>query len=108
VRSAEHLKKARELGGSERAGVEKIQAMLQDLQDRSMLKTLERTSYAVEHKHTFSSCRGNLRITAEGVEFKTGDTDHSFYETYNTIRSFSVEGTAFQSARGTTRSTTSG
>jgi tetratricopeptide (TPR) repeat protein len=92
VRSAEHLKKARDLGGSEKYAADKIQAMLQDLQDRSVLKTLEKTPYAVEHKHTFSSCRGDLRITDEGVEFKTGETDHSFYETYSTIRSFSVDG----------------
>ena len=92
VRSAEHLKKARELGGSERYSPDKIQALLQDLQDRSVIKTLEKTPFAVEHKHTFSSCRGELRITDEGVEFKTGETDHSFYETYSTIRSFSVEG----------------
>jgi tetratricopeptide (TPR) repeat protein len=94
VRSAEHLKKARELGGSEKYSADKIQAMLQDLQSRSVLKTLEKTPYAVEHKHTFSSCRGELRITDEGVEFKTGETDHSFYETYGTIRSFSVDGDA--------------
>jgi hypothetical protein len=46
----------------------------------------------VEHKHVFSSCRGNLRITDQGVEFKTTETDHSFFETYSNLSSFGVEG----------------
>ena len=40
----------------------------------------------------FSSCRGTLRITDQGVEFKTTETDHSFFETYPNLGGFGVKG----------------
>jgi tetratricopeptide (TPR) repeat protein len=91
-RAEEHLKKAKDLGGAEKYSAERIQAMIQDLQDRAQLDAAQNMPFAVEHKHAFSSCRGTLRITEEGVEFKTTETDHSFYESYNVLRSFSVTG----------------
>jgi len=56
------------------------------------LDSLQKTAFAAEHKHAFSSCRGNLRITEDGVEYKTTETDHSFFESYGSLRSFSVAG----------------
>ena len=47
---------------------------------------------AVEHKHAFSSCRGNLILTEDGIEFRTTETDHSFFESYGSLRAFSLEG----------------
>lgn len=91
-RSVEHYKKAKELGGAEKYTPERIQALIQDLQDRKQLDLLQKAPFAVEHKHAFSSCRGNLRITGDGVEFKTTETDHSFFEPYSGLRSFSVGG----------------
>ena len=91
-KAIEHLEKARALGGVDKYSPERIQGMIQDLRDRIQLKTMQATPFPVEHKHTFSSCRGNLRITSEGVEFKTAETDHSFYETYSGLRNFSVAG----------------
>jgi len=91
-RSLDHLKKVKELGGAEKYGPEKLQAMIQDIEDRTQVVALHQTPFAVEHKHAFSSCRGNLRLTEEGVEYKTTETDHSFYEPYNGLRSFSVAG----------------
>jgi tetratricopeptide (TPR) repeat protein len=91
-RSLEHLKKVKELGGVEKYGPDKLQAMIQDLEDRMQVTALQQTLFAVEHKHAFSTCRGNLRLTEEGVEFKTTETDHSFYEPFNGLRGFSISG----------------
>ncbi len=91
-RAMEHLNKAKDLGGAEKYGPDKLQAMIQDLQDRLQTGLLQQTPFAVEHRHAFSSCRGNLRLTDEGVEYKTTETDHSFYEPYSGLRSFSVAG----------------
>jgi hypothetical protein len=66
--------------------------MIQDLLDRAQLNAWQKMPFAVEHKHTFSSCRGTLRITGEGVEFKTTETDHSFYEAYGNLRDFTMDG----------------
>jgi tetratricopeptide (TPR) repeat protein len=90
--AADHLEKARSLGGVDKYAPERIQAMLQDLRDRMQLSQMKNTPFAVEHLHFFSGCRGSLRITDDGVEFKTGETDHSFFETYAGLRTFTVIG----------------
>jgi hypothetical protein len=66
--------------------------MIKDLQQRSRLDSMETTPFPVEHKHAFSSCKGSLLITAQGVEFKTTENDHSFYEAYASLRSLAVQG----------------
>ena len=66
--------------------------MIQDLQDRMQLAAQHLVRFAAEHKHTFSSCKGNLRLTEEGVEYKTTETDHSFYEPFKGLRGFNVSG----------------
>jgi tetratricopeptide (TPR) repeat protein len=91
-RAAEHLEKAKELGGAEKYSVDRLQMMIQDLQDRFQLDAAQSTLFSVEHKHAFSSCRGTLKFAEGGVEFKTTETDHSFYEVYGTLRSFSITG----------------
>lgn len=91
-RAAEHLEKARELGGVDGYSVERLQAMILDLQDRSQLDAAQNKLFPVEHKHAFSSCRGTLRMAEGGVEFKTTETDHSFYEVYDTLKSFNIAG----------------
>jgi tetratricopeptide (TPR) repeat protein len=91
-RAEEHLTKAKDLGGAEKYPAERLQAMIQDLQDRSQLEVAQKTLFSVEHKHAFSSCRGTLLMAEGGVEFKTNETDHSFYEAYDTLRSFSISG----------------
>jgi len=91
-RAIEHYRKAKELGGVEKYSPERLQALIQDLQEREQLDSLQKTPFAAEHKHAFSSCRGNLRITEDGVEYKTTETDHSFFESYGSLRSFSVAG----------------
>jgi len=92
ARAAEHYKRAKDLGGVERYGPERLQALIQDLQDRMQIQAMQKAPFPVEHKHAFSSCRGNLHLTEGGVEYKASDTDHSFYEAYGNIRSFSVSG----------------
>ncbi len=92
VRASEHLKKAKDLGGVDKYSPERLQGMIQDLQDRQQLEAMRKVSYPVEHKHAFSSCRGSLRVTNEGIEFKTTETDHSFYELFKGLRSLSIEG----------------
>jgi tetratricopeptide (TPR) repeat protein len=88
----EHLRKAKELGGAEKYSSDRLQSMIQDLQDRAKASSILKVPFAVEHKHTFSSCKGNLRFTEEGMEFKTSETDHSFYEPYKGFRTFTFQG----------------
>jgi tetratricopeptide (TPR) repeat protein len=90
----EHLRKAKELGGGEKYTPDRLQAMIQDLKDRAEVKTVLKLliAVAVEHKHAISSCRGNLTFTEEGIEYRTTETDHSFYEIYKSVRAFTLEG----------------
>lgn len=88
----EHLRKAKELGGAEKYGPERLQGMIQDVQDRARTNSALRTPFSVEHRHAFSSCRGTIQFTDEGIEFRTTQTDHSFYETYKSLRSLAVGG----------------
>jgi tetratricopeptide (TPR) repeat protein len=90
--AVEHLERAKALGGADSYSPDRIQGMIRDLQERMQLKAVEATAFSVEHKHAFSNCRGSLRITDQGVEFKTSETDHSFFEAYANLRSFSVDG----------------
>ena len=88
----EHLRKAKELGGADKYTPEHLQRMIQDLQDRAQTFSVLKMAFPVEHKHAFSSCRGNLRFSEEGLEFRTAETDHSFYEAYRGMRGFAIEG----------------
>jgi tetratricopeptide (TPR) repeat protein len=91
-RAVVHYSKVRDLGGVDKYDPNRLDGMIRELQDRIQLDQLQATAFPVEHKHVFSSCRGNLYFTDEGVEYKTTETDHSFYEAYNRLRSFAVEG----------------
>jgi len=92
AQAMEHYEKAKSLGGVDKYTPDRITAMIQDLQDRMQLNAMQATAFPVEHKHVFSSCHGTLRITDEGVEFKTTESDHSFFEAYGDLRAFTVEG----------------
>ena len=89
----EHLLKAKELGGGEKYSTDKIQSMIQDLRDRAhATNTVLKLTFPVEHKHAFSSCRGTLTFSEEGMEYKTAESDHSFYEEFKGMREFSING----------------
>lgn len=88
----DHLLKAKELGGGERYTPDRLQSMIQDLRDRARASMIMKLSFSVEHKHAFSSCRGTLHFTEEGMEYRTGETNHSFYEAYKGMRGFAIEG----------------
>jgi tetratricopeptide (TPR) repeat protein len=88
----EHLRKAKELGGAESYNPARLQALIQDLQDRAQASSVLTMQFPVDHKHAFSSCRGNLSFTEEGMEFRTTATDHSFYESYKGMRGFAMQG----------------
>jgi tetratricopeptide (TPR) repeat protein len=92
AKAVEHLKKVKDLGGVEKYNPERLQAMIQDLQNRQQLEALHKVSFPVEHKHTFSSCRGNVRVLEEGIEYKTAETDHSFFEPFKGLRGVSING----------------
>jgi hypothetical protein len=66
--------------------------MIQDLQDRGKVNSMLKVPFPVEHKHTFSSCKGTIQFTEEGLEFRTSETDHSFYEPYKGFRAFAIQG----------------
>jgi tetratricopeptide (TPR) repeat protein len=89
----EHFKKAKDLGGTEKYNPDRLQAMIQDLHDRTQANSILNTLFQAEHKHAFSSCRGYLIFKEEGLEYQTAETDHSFYETYKELRSFVLQGT---------------
>jgi tetratricopeptide (TPR) repeat protein len=88
----EHLRKAKELGGAEKYSPERLQSMIQDLRDRAQASSIIKQPLAVEHRHSFSSCKGNILFTEEGFEYRTSETDHSFYESFKGLRGFAVEG----------------
>jgi len=92
AKAAEHLRKVKELGGTDKYSPERVQAMIRDVQERTSLNAVQNETFPVEHRHAFSSCRGGLVITQNGIEFKTTETDHSFYEAYGALRTFSVQG----------------
>lgn len=90
--AGEHLKKAMELGGSGDYTPARIRAMIQDLEDRASARTVLGTLIPVEHAHMISNCRGSIRFTEEGVEYITTETDHSFYESFQRLRTLSLQG----------------
>ena len=92
AKAQEHLRKAKELGGAEKYSTEKLQAMIQDLQDRAQASSILKIPFPVEHRHTFSGCRGHIQLTQEGIEFRTSETDHSLYESYKGLRMFDLKG----------------
>jgi tetratricopeptide (TPR) repeat protein len=92
AKAEEHLRKAKDLGGAENYSVKELQKRIEDIQDRIQANAVLKTPFAVEHKHTFSSCRGNILLTEEGIEFKTAETDHSFYEPFKGLREFDLKG----------------
>lgn len=91
-RAGQHLRRTKELGGAERYAPDRLEAMIQDLQQRGQVEAMHNVPFAVEHKHTFSSCRGNLRLTESGAEYKTTENDHSFFEPYKGLQSLTVTG----------------
>jgi tetratricopeptide (TPR) repeat protein len=88
----EHLRKAKDLGGAEKYSPERLQSMIQDVQDRAQASAVLHMPFLVEHRHTFSSCRGNIQLTEEGIEFRTAETDHSMYESFRGLRAFDLKG----------------
>jgi tetratricopeptide (TPR) repeat protein len=88
----EHLRTAMDLGGSGEYTPDRIRAMIQDLEDRALARTVLGALMPVEHAHMFSSCRGNIRFSESGVEYITTETDHSFYESYRRLRALSLQG----------------
>ncbi len=86
-----HLRKAMELGGVERYDPKRLQSMIEELQNRRRVNSILKMLFPVEHKHTFSSCRGNLRFTEDGMEYRTSETDHSFYVEFSGLKAFEIE-----------------
>ncbi|MDR0311296.1 MAG: tetratricopeptide repeat protein [Acidobacteriota bacterium] len=90
----EHFLKAKELGGADAYTPQRIDETLRNLRERARVDEMSKQAIYVEHRHTLSSCRGALYFSGEGVEFRTTETDHSFYEAYKGIREFNIEGGA--------------
>ena len=88
----EHLKRSMDLGGSGEYTPARIRAIIQDLEDRYAARKVLKTLIPVEHAHMFTSCRGNIRFTEEGVEYITTETDHSFYERFQGLRTLILRG----------------
>ncbi len=91
-RALQHLERAKELGGAGDYSRERLQSMIKDVEDRIQVNLVFGQHFPVEHKHTFSSCRGNLILSEKGIEYRTTETDHSFYEAYEGLRKFKIKG----------------
>jgi tetratricopeptide (TPR) repeat protein len=103
-KAEEHLLKARDLGGAEGFSPDRLQAMIQDLRDRIKANEFTTLSFPVEHRHRIiSSCRGQINFTQEGVEFRTTETDHSFYESYERLRLMELAGNQLSIRTGDNR-----
>jgi tetratricopeptide (TPR) repeat protein len=87
----EHFLKTKELGGTDKFTPERLDEMLKDLKTHARADEMSKLAISVEHRHAFSSCRGALYFGSEGMEFRTGETDHSFYEAYKGMQEFTVE-----------------
>jgi len=90
--AVDHLKKVKDLGAAEKYSPGRIQARSNELQASAQLDQMQQGAFPVEHKHAFSSCRGSLRVADAGIEYRTSETDHSFFEAYGGLRGFSVQG----------------
>ena len=88
----EHILKAKALGGADKYTPERLDETLNDLRKRARTEEMSKTAVYVDHRHTFSGCRGALYFGGEGMEFRTTETDHSFYEAYKGMQEFSIEG----------------
>ena len=86
-----HFLKAKELGGADTFTPERLDETLSDLRERARTEDMSKTAIYVEHRHTLSSCRGALYFGGEGMEYRTGETDHSFYEAYKGMQEFAIE-----------------
>ena len=88
----EHFLKAKALGGADGFAPERLDEMLNDLRSRARTEEMSKTPIYVEHRHAISSCRGALYFGSEGMEFRTNESDHSFYEAYKGMREFAIDG----------------
>ena len=90
----EHFLKAKELGGADSFTPERLDEMLRDLTERARGEEMSKHAVFVEHRHTLSSCRGALYFSGEGMEFRTSESDHSFYEAYKSMQEFTIDGSS--------------
>ena len=88
----EHFLKVKELGGADSYAPERLDDMLRNLRARARGEEMSKHAIFVEHRHTLSSCRGAIYFNSEGMEFRTSESDHSFYEAYRSMQEFSIEG----------------
>ena len=88
----EHLLRAKALGGADTYTPERLNEMISDLKARASSDEMSRQPVYVEHRHTFSSCLGALYFGNEGMEFRTTESDHSFYEAYKGMQEFTIDG----------------
>ena len=96
ARAAEHLRSVEELGGVGGYSPKRIQSILKEIEERRRLRKLEQNPFPVEHKHTFSSCRGSLLFRGGSFEYRTAEADHSFHLELNSLRDFRIEGDQIQ------------
>jgi len=88
----EHFLKAKELGGGDTFTPERLDETLKDLRERARIDEMSKQTIQVEHRHAVSSCRGALHFGGEGMEFRTTETAHSFYEAYKGMKELTIEG----------------
>jgi tetratricopeptide (TPR) repeat protein len=90
----EHFLKAKELGGADAFTPERLDEILRDIRTRARADEMSTRPIYVEHRHTLSGCRGALYFSGEGMEYRTTESDHSFYESYNGMQEFTIEGSS--------------
>jgi tetratricopeptide (TPR) repeat protein len=89
----EHFLKAKDLGGADAYTPEYIDGVLRDLRARARIDEMSKLPIYVEHRHALlTNCKGALYFNGEGMEFRTTESDHSFYESYKGMQEFAIEG----------------
>ncbi|MCL2878482.1 MAG: tetratricopeptide repeat protein [Acidobacteria bacterium] len=93
-RAAEdHFLKAKELGGADAVSPERLDEMIRNVRENARVDAMSKLPIYVEHRHALlSSCRGALYFNGEGMEFRTTESDHSFFEAYKGMQEFTIEG----------------
>ena len=88
----EQFLKVKELGGADMYPPERLDEMIRDLKAQARTEEMSRIAIPVDHRHALSSCRGALHFSGEGMEFRTVESDHSFYESYKGMQEFTIDG----------------
>mgnify|MGYP001766538960 CR=1 FL=1 len=78
-KAIEHLRRVIQLGGvPPNYPIEKLNALLGEMEARKNFSVMINRSIAVDHKHFIGGCTGYLIFTAEAIKYETSESEHAF------------------------------